>query len=206
MTFGSRQIHRAFALIIGAFALLHLGNHLMAWGGVDMHTAALKMVRMIYRNPVAETVLIGAVLGQILIGLRLAVRRWQGGVDKGWGRLQLGSGLVLAVFLGAHMGAALSARWLSELDTNFYWPAGTLTLAPLKYGFWPYYLIAVFSFFAHIASALHFQGLTKSARTLVVLGAIAAPIIVLPFSGLIYDIALPAEHLEYFANLTAFAA
>ncbi|MEO9462086.1 MAG: hypothetical protein ABJ242_05055 [Marinomonas sp.] len=206
MTIGTRQIHRIFAAIIGAFVVLHLGNHLLAWGGVDMHTAGLQIVRLIYRNPLSEAVLIAAVTGQIIIGLRLAHACWRTGVDRGWGRLQLGSGLVLAIFLGAHMGAALSARWLSGIDPNFYWPAGTLTIAPLKYGFWPYYLIAVFSLFAHIASALHFHGRAKTARALLTVGTIAAPIVVLPFSGLIYDIALPAEHLEYFANLTALAA
>lgn len=199
----ARQVHRAIAILIAAFVMLHLGTHLFAWGGVDAHTAALEKARLLYRHSIAESMLVLAIITQVLLGLRLAISRLREGVDRGWGRIQIASGVALAIFLLAHTGAALSARWLGGIETNFYWPAGTLLLSPLKYGFWPYYLIAVSALFAHVASAFHFAGRERAARALLACGLVFAPLVVLPFSGAIYPVELPDDHLTYFAGLGA---
>jgi succinate dehydrogenase/fumarate reductase cytochrome b subunit len=196
----TRQIHRIVAIALGVFIALHLASHAFAWGGIAAHSAALQAVRLVYRNPAIEPLLLTAVALQVVLGLRLALSRWRSGVSGGWGRLQLASGSILAFFLLAHAGAAVSARWLGGIDTNFYWPASTLVLAPLKYGFWPYYVLAVSALLIHVACALHFNGFARMPRLLAMAALPVAITIVLPFSGAIFPVELPDDYRTYFAN------
>ena len=46
----TRKIHRTTAIIIGAFALLHIGIHLFAIGGIEQHIAVMNSLRVVYRN------------------------------------------------------------------------------------------------------------------------------------------------------------
>lgn len=192
------QIHRMLALFLAGFVVLHLASHLFAWGGIAAHNQALDWVRLIYRNPAVETVLVIAILAQIVMGVRLAWARIRQGVSPGWGYLQLGSGAILMIFLFIHPLAALLARTQMGLDTNFYWPAGTLILAPLKYFFYPYYTLALFAIFSHIGCALHFRGKRGAARIMVLAGVVIPAIILPPFTGALFPIELPPAHAAYY--------
>lgn len=151
-----RHFHRALAIVLLAFILLHLSTHLMAFWGPDAHSAMLKRVRPIYRGGWIERGLLAAFALQIVLGIRLLVYRWPDRGHSLWSWLQIISGGIIAIFVVIHASAAVMAR-RSGIDTNFYWPAGTLVIAPLKYGFAPYYALAVSAVFVHLAAALHLQ-------------------------------------------------
>lgn len=194
-----RQAHRWNAAALGVFLLLHFASHLSAWGGIASHSATLEIVRKVYRPALIEPVLLALFAIQIALGIRLAWARRSMRRKGLWHRLQAGSGLVLAVFLVLHVGAALSARLLAGLDTNFYWPAGTLVLFPLKYGFAPYYVIAVSALFVHIGAALHMRGRRQFGKVLALAGPVVGLVIILPFAGVLYPIDLPEEYARYYA-------
>ena len=87
------------------------------------------------------------------------------------------------------------------LETNFYWVAGTLAAPTLNVFFYPYYFLAVFSIFAHVAAAIHFNAaktINWIPKLLLVLGAIVAIVIVLAFGGSLFEIELPSEYLNYY--------
>lgn len=198
-----RLAHRGLAVLIVVFLIQHFAIHLVALLGREQHMAALSAVQGIYRNAFVEPVLLAALALQIVIGLRLILARWHQ-ADKGfWGWAQISSGLYIAVFAALHSIAALSARHVYAIDTNFYWPAGTLNTAPLYWFFAPYYVLAVMAVFTHLAAALRFgwpasRRIRLLAGTLVVSGAGLGVAITAAFAGAFYDITLPPEYVEYY--------
>ena len=103
----TRKLHRITGGVIALFLFTHLAVHLFALAGPDAHNAALKSVQWIYRHPLVEPLLIAALLFQISLGIRLALRRWREPGKSGWAKLQLASGFYLAYFIIVHSGAAL---------------------------------------------------------------------------------------------------
>jgi hypothetical protein len=55
---GVRQAHVVSALIIGAFLLAHMGNHLVGLGGQDLHIVYMAAARGLYRNVLIEPLLL----------------------------------------------------------------------------------------------------------------------------------------------------
>ncbi len=198
-----RQAHRLNAVIVGSFVALHFVTHLLAWGGIAVHTRGLELARMLYRMPVVEAILLAALLAQILTGLWLAFRRIRAGELGKWGILQVASGVLLALFILAHASANLSARFDHGLDTNFFWPAGTLVTSPANRYFYFHYTVPICALFAHIACALRFNGHERFAWRVLLAGPVAALIIVLPFSGALYPIELPDSHRAYLEAMSA---
>lgn len=97
--------HGLAAVLITAFAALHLTNHFAGlWGG-EAHTAIMQGLRRAYRHPIAETILLGSLGFQMLSGLILLRRKlpyalsW---VDS----LQAASALYLVLFLLSHVSAS----------------------------------------------------------------------------------------------------
>ena len=129
MRLTARQAHLRVALFLGLFLGLHFATHFAALGGVDRHGAMLEAGRAVYRVPLVEGLLVAALALQVVLGVTLvcSMARWP--QQGGWRKAQKWSGIVLAVFIVLHTSAALGSRWLLGLDTNFYWAAGTLTLA-----------------------------------------------------------------------------
>ncbi len=197
MTDRIKQIHLWTGAIVAGFLVLHFGSHLTAWGGIALHTQGLALVRSVYRVPVVEALLIAALLLQILLGLCLVIGRIRSGGLGGWGVLQALSGVLLAMFILAHTGASLSARFAYGLDTNFYWPAGTLVTSPMNQYFYFHYTVPICALFAHLGCALRFNGRKRLALCALAAGPVAAAVIVLPFSGALYPIELPASHAAY---------
>jgi len=165
---------------------------------LSAQSLVLNAGRTIYRIPVVEIAMIAAFGAQVVLGIQLLK-----GISKRksrgfWHWAQFASGAYLAYFIIMHTGAALLARWMSGLDTNFYWPAGTLILTPLKYLFAPYYTLAITAFVTHVIAALHYRRPKPWQKPALALGPIAALLILLAYSGVYYQVELPAEHLEYF--------
>jgi succinate dehydrogenase/fumarate reductase cytochrome b subunit len=148
-----RGFHRLSALLIVLFAMAHLSNHTFAIVSVATHTTVLDLLRVVYRQPVIETLLLAAILQQIATGGALV---WQAHLRRPSMRtnLQAVSGLYMAVFFLAHVSAALMAR--GSTDTNFVWAAGQRGLLASRglTFLLPYYLLGVMAIFVHVGQGL----------------------------------------------------
>ena len=75
--------------------------------GEAVHITFMDHMRVVYRNLVPELVLLSAVMIQIISGVRLAFRKRK--TVKGFfERLQIWTGLYLALFLVIHLSAILA--------------------------------------------------------------------------------------------------
>ena len=148
-----KRIHYFSGFIITVFVFLHLFNHLYSFVGVESHIELMNSLRVVYRNVIVESVLLLAVLFQIISGIRLFIKKVKQ-VSNFFEKLQVWSGLYLALFFLIHLSAVLGGRFILELDTNFYFGAAGLNTFPFNLFFIPYYGLAIVSFFGHI-SAVH---------------------------------------------------
>ena len=125
-----RIIHKYSALVIVAFAFLHITNHLMSLINIQSHIVFMDIARKIYRQPIVEGLLLLCVVFQATSGLWLLIRGWrQRRGFVAW--LQAISGSYLACFLLVHVGAVLYGRAILQLDTNFYFAAAGLLSASI---------------------------------------------------------------------------
>lgn len=195
-----RRVHFASGLVLAAFVGTHLLNHLVAGLSPAAHLEFMRLARLVYRHPVVETVLLGAVLLQIGTGLRLAK---SGGVPRdGWRRLHVGSGLYLAFFLLVHVGAVLTGRYLLRLDTNLYFGAAGINRFPYNLFFVPYYGLAMGAFFTHVAP-IHQQKMRRrvaglsveqQARLILVLGILVTLGVFFGVTDRFRGLAIPAAY------------
>jgi hypothetical protein len=195
-----RKAHGLSALLLAAYTLVHIVNHLVGLAGIEAHTAFMHSFRSVYRNPAIEAVLVGAVALQIYSGLTFVVRGWkqrQGLMP--W--LQAGSGAYLAFFFLNHVGAVLFGRFALNLDTNFYFAAAGFYVPPFQFFFAPYYFLAVLALFTHLGFALYWQLHAKSqaARVAAValpasVGFVVSLLIVLSLAGVFYPVQVPPEY------------
>jgi succinate dehydrogenase/fumarate reductase cytochrome b subunit len=198
-----RTLHRLSACVIAVYALVHIANHMVGLQGVAAHIAFMKSARVMYRAVPVEPVLLAAVLVQLITGIRAVALGWR--ERRGlvpW--LQAGSGAYLAFFLLNHVGAVIYGRSVG-LDTNFYFAAAGLHVAPFQYYFAPYYFLAVLALFVHLGCALYWQMQARSTRTQAlavalptVLGAIVSLLIVLAMAGAFYRVDIPANYKSTF--------
>src|SRR5262249_42626258 len=123
-----RRIHASSAIVLASFAVAHVFNHTLAIVSIATHTGVLHVLRRVYRQDVAEAILVAAVAVQGCTGLIMVGKSY---LRRGTGlrNLQLLSGLYLATFLVIHVMAAFTARQRG-IDTDFAWassaPAGLL--------------------------------------------------------------------------------
>lgn len=195
-----RTAHRFAGMTLALFIAMHLTNHLFALFSVERHVAVMDILRLIYRNPLGEVILLAAVLVQVPSGILLVKRKGWRGLPLAE-RAQVASGGYLAFFLVAHVFAVMMGRHFFYLDTNFYFAS-----APLLSFLWAYYVVyyglSVVAVFTHVAS-IHYQkmlSLTSPQRAriqaLVIggVGLVVAVLILLAFSGVVYEITLPAAY------------
>jgi len=199
-----RALHRTSAVLIAAFALLHLANHLVLLAGVPAHIAFMKAARIVYRQPWVEVPLLLCVAFQVGSGLWLVVRGWKHGRGA-VARLQALSGAILAFFLLIHVGAVLSGRVLLDLDTNLYFAVAGFYVPPFQFFFWPYYFLAVLALFAHLGCAAwrHLSKAPPRSRRLalalpLLVGSVVSLLIVLSLAGKIQPVEVPAEYKAKF--------
>jgi succinate dehydrogenase/fumarate reductase cytochrome b subunit len=199
-----RKLHRVTGVILGTFIVLHLSNHLIALGGIDLHIQTMNLLRKFYRNPFIEPVLLFSILLHIFSGIGLIWKTPKGNI---WLTLQKVSGAYLAFFLFMHLSGVLGlGRFKLDVDTNFYFASTPLLTVPYKYLFIPYYALAVISFFVHSAYILSRRGGNKGLQEgcsalsmfLIVIGVGAAGLIVATMSGVFYDITIPENYSRMF--------
>lgn len=169
-----KKIHYISGLTITVFVSLHLFNHIYSIFGVDKHIELMTNLRPFYRNIIAETILILAVFVQLISGLRLFFMN-RNKVITAFDKLQIWTGLYLAIFFVIHLSAVLGGRLFLHLDTNFYFGVAGLNSFPFNLFFIPYYGFAIISFFGHIA-AIHSKkmkqnilGLTPNRQSKIIL-------------------------------------
>ena len=148
-----KKIHYISGLTITIFVGMHLFNHCFSILGADKHIEIMTTLRHFYRNIFVETILLLAVVAQIYSGLKL-FRTKRKLAKTFFEKLQIWTGLYLAIFFVIHLSAVLTGRLFLHLDTNFYFGVAGLNNFPTNLFFIPYYALAIISFFGHI-SAIH---------------------------------------------------
>jgi hypothetical protein len=151
----TKKLHYLSGLLITIFIALHLFNHCCSLWGAERHIEVMKTLRVFYRNIFMETILLLAVFVQIVSGVMLFKHNRKLAVSF-FDKLHLWSGLYLASFFVIHLSAVLIGRLALHLDTNFYFGVAGLNTFPMNLFFIPYYGLAIFSFFGHIAS-IHYK-------------------------------------------------
>jgi len=147
-----KTLHRISGIVIAAFLVLHLCNHLFALGGPALHITVMKYFRVVYRFPPVEIILLLCVTIQIVSGLRLVF-------TKGFRKqpfhviAQIFSGIYLSLFLINHVTAVMLARYEWHIETDFYFASGVAVHYPEKLFFIPYYTLSVLCAFTHLACA-----------------------------------------------------
>ena len=155
-----KKLHYLSGLTITIFIGLHLFNHACSIFGAEKHIEVMNSLRLFYRNIFVETILLIAVLVQIVSGLKLFHANRKTAISN-FNKLHIWSGLYLAIFFIIHLSAVLGGRFVLHLDTNFYFGVAGLNSFPLNLFFIPYYGLAIFAFFGHIA-AIHNKKMNRS--------------------------------------------
>lgn len=155
-----RRLHYISGLTITVFVGLHLFNHFLSIFGADAHVQMMDKLRVVYRNPIIEILLLIAVFVQIGSGLKLFFSKRKS-ASNFYEKLQVRTGLYLAFFLLFHTSAVLVGRYILNLDTNFYFGVAGLNTFPTSLFFVPYYSLAILSFFGHLAG-IHYQKMRKT--------------------------------------------
>lgn len=148
-----KKLHYFSGLIITIFISLHLFNHVYSVFGAEKHIEMMMILRYFYRHIFIESILILAVCIQIVSGVKLFITKRKNAATI-FEKLQIWSGLYLAIFFVIHLSAVFAGRIILNLDTNFYFGVAGLNSFPTNLFFIPYYGLAIFSFFGHIA-AIH---------------------------------------------------
>ncbi len=200
-----QKIHRISAIGIGVFSLAHIFNHVLAAHSIELHIAVMNTLRVVYYYPVIEVLLVISIIIQAFTGVQL-YRKNRKHLHSSIAKLQAYSGLYLAFFLVAHTTATIGGNWFFQIDTNFYFGAATVNIFPYILFFVPYYFLAVTSFFTHIACGLSkyvakSQNLKTAHRFVyasMTFGAITAIVILLAFSGILYEFELPEAYINLY--------
>lgn len=196
-----KKLHFFSGIVITIFIGLHLFNHAAILFGPESHIALMKDLRVVYRNPISETILLQAVLVQIISGLKLA-RKWRKIEKFFWDKLHVYSGLYLAFFFLFHVSAVFIGRYLLNLDTNLYFGIAGLNVFPFFLFFGPYYFLSIVSFFGHIA-AIHNKkmsrkivGLTpqKQAKIILYIGIFFAILILAGLTNWFQGYNIPSDY------------
>ena len=203
-----RKFHAFSAVLIAAFASLHIANHLAGLSGAVTHIAFMDAARAVYRFRLIELVLLICIAYQVVSGLSFVVRGWKtrhGFIP--W--LQAASGAYLSFFLVVHVSAVLFGRGALHLDTNFYFAAAGFHVAPFQFFFAPYYFFAVFALFTHLGCAAywHSQSRPRVTRVLMValpaaVGAVVSLLIVLSLAGAFFPVDVPAKYKATYGQST----
>lgn len=146
-----RKIHFISGLMLTIFIGLHLFNHFMSVFGADKHIETMNLLRKVYRNLLVESILMIAVVAQIISGIRL-FKQVRKQAHSFFEKIHIWLGIYLAFFLIIHLSAVLGGRLYLQLDTNFYFGVAGLNSFPFSLFFIPYYALAIISFFGHLAS------------------------------------------------------
>ncbi|MEO0418906.1 MAG: hypothetical protein AAF249_08575 [Pseudomonadota bacterium] len=195
----AKQAHQRVAIFLGLFLVIHFATHFSALAGIEAQDFVMQIGRAVYRIPVVEIALVASLAVQVALGVDLLRRIAKRPRKDAWHWAQFVSGCYLAYFIVMHTAAALVTRLGFGLETNFFWAAGTLVIEPLKFGFAPYYTLAVTALATHLIAALHFRGPKRWHAPALLAGPVAGAAIVAAYGGALFPIELPTAYLEYYS-------
>jgi len=158
-----KRVHYYSGLFLSIFIGVHLINHLSVLFGADLHLKIMGILRLFYRNPVVETLILASALVQIWSGLSLAFKKRKEERNN-WNRLHIWSGFYLSFFLFVHIAAVLGFRYGGGVDTNLYFGAMGYNLSPATYFFIPYYSLSVIALFTHISCIHRMKMLDRTSK------------------------------------------
>jgi len=142
--------HGISAALITIFAVAHLANHLAGVLGGETHIAVMRSLRLVYRSPVVETLLMACVLFQVASGWVLLSHRMRKPFSGWIDTVQNASGMYLLLFFASHISAVMRARYLRHIDTNWVWlTADNLLKDPWSVRLVPYYFLGVIALAVH---------------------------------------------------------
>lgn len=200
-----KKVHYYAGLFISVFITLHFINHLFALIGPEKHIEIMEIFRLLYRNIIFETLLMLAIIAQVVAGIKL-VKNKRKNLKDGFDKLHVYSGLYLSFFLVIHTIAIFAGRLYFQLDTNFWFGAIVVNYFPLFLFYAPYYFLGIFAFFTHIA-CIHRQRVTQlgwkvkadlHAKTIMGIGAIVGILILAGFTGYFTGLQIPVEYSNAF--------
>lgn len=180
-----KQVHYTAGILVLTFILLHLFNHLYAWAGAGEHVALMRRLRTFYRHPIVEIILLLSVLVLMVTGSIQSWTKWKLR-PLGFERLQLFTGCYLGFFFLIHLSAVFVGRLILNVDTDFYYGTAGLKSFPANLFFIPYYGLAIFSLFGHLAAVhrkkmkINIAGLNprKQSLLIMILGAVISGVLV----------------------------
>lgn len=196
-----KRLHFISGLTISLFVAMHLCNHFMSVFGAEAHIELMDKLRIVYRNVLIETLLLIAVIVQIVSGLKLYLSKRKLSMSK-FERLQIFSGQYLSFFLIIHVGAILIGRSVLNLDTNFYFGVAGINTFPFNLFFIPYYGLAIVAFFGHLAG-IHYQkmklqilGLSveNQSRFILIIGVILSLMVLYGLTNGFVGYEIPSEY------------
>ena len=193
----THKAHRLLGIAVLLFVAAHIGNHFALFLGVESHLAVQESLRVIYRHPIVEPLLLLGVLAQIVLGLKLLYKR--GWPKRFWLRMQSLSGLVMAAFLTQHISAVLWTRlsW-DDVDTNIYWAASVVSRAPHALYFMPYYALGMSALFLHFAAFIAVRKRMPRLAWSILCGSVVLSVaLVATLSGAFFPIELPEPYVAY---------
>lgn len=174
-----KRWHYCAGIILSVFIAFHLLNQLFSLAGPEAHIRLMALIRKVYRHPVVETILLTAVVTQLVTGITMLFGKSRKTPAE---KIQVCSGIYLSFFLLFHVGAVLYGRAV-HLDTNFYFAAAGLNYFPASLFFIPYYVLAVSAISLHVA-AIHYlkTGSKRIACTIGGIGILTSLVIVTGFT------------------------
>jgi hypothetical protein len=143
------KLHRSGASLMLAFLALHLASHVSAFYSLDLNVRVAAWMRTIYKQPLVEALLLSALPFQIGTGLWLVRHAWHG-APHALERLQVASGLTLALFIAVH-------AWATAVlmpDLTFYGASGGARGVVPDPVFFAYYVLGVAGVFVHLAGGM----------------------------------------------------
>ncbi|WP_306391435.1 hypothetical protein [Telluria beijingensis] len=193
---GWRKAHGVGAVLALLFLAFHFSNHLVGLVGPEAHKAVMDVLRVAYRSPFVEPLLVGVFAFMIVTGLRLAWR-WSARPMDAARTLQVAGGVFLTWAVISHLNAVLYlARVHFGIDTDWGFAIGAPTgmlLDPWNIRLLPYYLGGVFFVVVHafcglrIVMLAHHAPRANADRVLaggIVFAALLATTIILAMCGL----------------------
>jgi hypothetical protein len=201
-----KTAHYYSGLLLSVFIFMHISNHLLALVSPQSHILFMEKARLIYRQPIIETLLLMAVLLQILSGLKLIKQLKSDNLLLLSDKLRIYSGLYLAFFLIIHVSAVISGRVVFNLDTNIYFGAAGINLFPFNLFFIPYYFLSITAIFTHIA-CIHYKKagqylpikMVKNQSIIIaIIGIILAFLIIMGMTHYFEGLSIPNEYLDIY--------
>ncbi len=201
-----QQFHKFNAVILLVFVFIHLATHVSGIFGIETYNAVQKVMRLIYRNPVSETILLASIVLQLIVGMVLLVKSLRRGRPRdllSWA--QVLSGGMFFVFMTQHLFSLGMTRLYFDLETDFFWPASVMSGPPYIYYFIPYYFLGVWSVMVHlgigvrywILDAGHARLANYTALAFAIGGALVSAFILPILAGAYFDIEMPKEWIDY---------